>query len=87
MFFEPKRLRGQFLIFRKAVCRFLNKIGFPKDLWCLRSPRQQGSQTHWQKNPGCTGENLLTFYLFQSISMAIQRGSAVCVMGCPKDNS
>ena len=34
-----------------------------------------------------TGENLSTFYLFQSISMAIQKGNAVCVMGCPKDNS
>ena len=25
--------------------------------------------------------------LFQSISMAIQRGNAVCVMGCPKNRS
>ena len=32
-------------------------------------------------------EKLSTFYLFQSISMAIQKGNAVCVMGCPKDNS
>ena len=34
-----------------------------------------------------TGEKLSTFYLFQSISMAIQRGNAVCVMGCPKNRS
>ena len=30
---------------------------------------------HWQ-----------LFFLFQSISMAIQRGKAVCVMGCPKSS-
>ena len=29
------------------------------------------------------GEKLSTFYLFQSISMAIQKGNAVCVIGCP----
>ena len=34
-----------------------------------------------------TSEKLSTFYLFQSISMAIQRGNAVCVMGCVKDTS
>ena len=34
-----------------------------------------------------TWEKLSTFYLFQSISMAIQRGNAICVMGCPKDRS
>ena len=34
-----------------------------------------------------TGEKLSTFYLLQSISMAIQRGNAVCVMGCPKSTS
>ena len=32
-----------------------------------------------------TGEKLSTFYLFQSISIAIQKGNAVCIMGCPKD--
>ena len=31
-----------------------------------------------------TGEKLSTFYLMQSISMAIQKGNAVCVRGCPK---
>ena len=39
-----------------------------------------------KKIQDATGEKLLTFYLFQSISMAIQKGNAVCVMGCPKDN-
>ena len=34
-----------------------------------------------------TVEKLTTFFLFQSISMAIQRGNAVCVMGCPKNRS
>ena len=34
-----------------------------------------------------TGEKLSTFFLFQSISMAIQKGNAVCVMSCPKDIS
>ena len=34
-----------------------------------------------------TAEKLSTFYLLQSISMAIQRGNAVCVMGCPKSTS
>ena len=33
------------------------------------------------------GEKLSSFYPLQSISMAIQRGNAVCVMGCPKDRS
>ena len=28
---------------------------------------------------------LSTFYLYQSISIAIQKDNAVCVMGCPKD--
>ena len=30
------------------------------------------------------GEKLSTFYPKQSISMAIQKGNAVCVRGCPK---
>ena len=34
-----------------------------------------------------TGEKLTTFFLFQSISMAIQKGNAVWVMGCPKNRS
>ena len=34
-----------------------------------------------------TGVKLSTFYLLQSISMAIQQGNAVCVMGCPKSTS
>ena len=34
-----------------------------------------------------TGEKLSTFYLKQSISMAIQKGNAVCVRGCPKKTS
>ena len=34
-----------------------------------------------------TGEKLSTFFLFQSISMAIQKGNAVCIMGCVKDKS
>ena len=32
-----------------------------------------------------TGEKLSSFYLFQSISMAIQKGNAQCVTGCVKD--
>ena len=34
-----------------------------------------------------TGEKLFTFYLMQSISMAIQRGNAAFVRGCPKRTS
>ena len=34
-----------------------------------------------------TGEKLATFYLFQSISMAIQRGNAACVTTCVKERS
>ena len=34
-----------------------------------------------------TGEKLSTFYLFQSISIAIQKGNAACVQGCVKDKS
>ena len=33
------------------------------------------------------GEKLSTFFLFHSISMTIQGGNAVCVMGCPKNIS
>ena len=40
-----------------------------------------------KKIQDATSEKLSTFYLFQSISMAIQRGNAVCVMGCVKDTS
>ena len=32
-----------------------------------------------------TSEKLSTFFLFWSISMAIQKGNAVCVTGCVKD--
>ena len=38
-----------------------------------------------KKIQDATGENFSTFFLFQNISMAIQRGNAV--MGCPKDIS
>ena len=34
-----------------------------------------------------TGEKLATFYLFQRISMAIQRGNAACVTTCVKERS
>ena len=37
-----------------------------------------------KKIQDATGEKLSTFFLFQSISMAIQQGNAVCVMGCSK---
>ena len=33
------------------------------------------------------GEKLSTFYLLQSISMAIQRGNAICVTTCVKNQS
>ena len=34
-----------------------------------------------------TGEKLSTFYLLQSISIAIQQGKAVCAMDCSKEKS
>ena len=34
-----------------------------------------------------TCEKLSIFFPFQSISMAIQQGNAVCVMGCSKNTS
>ena len=34
-----------------------------------------------------TGEKLSTFYLKQRISMAIQKGNAICVRGCLKKTS
>ena len=40
-----------------------------------------------KKNQDATGEKLSTFYLFQSILMAIQWDNAVCVMGCVKEQS
>ena len=30
------------------------------------------------------GEKLSTFYIMQSILMAVQKGNAVCVRGCPQ---
>ena len=47
----------------------------------------QGIKQIVKKIQDATGEKLSTFYLFQSISIAIQKGNAVCVMGCPKDIS
>ena len=41
----------------------------------------------YQTQKDATGEKLSTFYLFQSISMAIQKGNAQCVTGCVKDQS
>ena len=35
-----------------------------------------------KKIQDAAGEKLSTFYLFQSISMAIQKGNEVCFMGC-----
>ena len=40
-----------------------------------------------KKIQDATGEKLSTFYLFQIISMAIQKGNAQCVTGCVKDRS
>ena len=40
-----------------------------------------------RKVQNATGEKLSTFYLLQSISMAIQRGNAICVTTCVKDQS
>ena len=40
-----------------------------------------------KKNQDATGEKLSTFYLLQSISMAIQWGNAICVTTCVKNKS
>ena len=40
-----------------------------------------------QLNTGSYRWKLSTFYLLQSISMAIQQGNTVCVMGWPKSTS
>ena len=40
-----------------------------------------------KKIQDATSKKLSTFYLFQSISMAIQRGNAQWVMGCVEDKS
>ena len=40
-----------------------------------------------KKIQDATGKKLSTFFIFQSISMAIQRGNAVCVTTCVKDRS
>jgi hypothetical protein len=37
-----------------------------------------------KKSQEATGEKLSASFLFQSISMIIQPGKAVCVMGCQK---
>ena len=43
--------------------------------------------TPGKKIQEATGEKLSTFYLMQRISIAIQKGNAVCVRGCPKKDS
>jgi hypothetical protein len=58
-----------------------------RDLRCLWSSSPQANQEDWQKIQEATGEKLCTFYLMQSISMAIQRGNAASVRGCPKRTS
>ena len=40
-----------------------------------------------RKIQNATGEKLSTFYLLQSISMAIQQGNAICVTTCVKEQS
>ena len=40
-----------------------------------------------KKIQDATGERLSTFYLFQSMSMEIQKDNAQCVTGCVKDQS
>merc|ERR1739838_614258 len=40
-----------------------------------------------KKIQDANGEKLSTFYLFQRISIAIQRGNTQCVQGCVKDRS
>ena len=54
-------------------------------LMVLKASSQSSKQA--KKIQEATGEKLSTFFLFQSISMAIQKGNAVCVMGCPKNRS
>ena len=54
---------------------------------CIRNCKKQIVHIYEVKNKTYTGEKLSTFYLFQSISMAIQKGNVVCVMGCVKDTS
>ena len=40
-----------------------------------------------KKIQDATGKKLSTIYLFQRISIAIQKGNAYCVTGCVKDRS
>ena len=40
-----------------------------------------------KKIQDATGEKLSTFYLFQRISIAIQKGNAKCITDCVKDRS
>ena len=71
--------------------QFVRKLSFcahrNRNLWRLWSSSHQANQTDWQKIQEATGEKLSTFYLMQSISVAIQKGNAVCVRGCPKKSS
>ena len=60
--------------------------------WALRSMaltvlKASSWSADRQKNQNATGEKLSTFFLFQSIPMAIHQGTAVCVMGYPKNTS
>ena len=50
----------------------------------LEKKRSKIKQKHGGLN---ISEKLSTFYLLQRISMAIQRGNAICVTTCVKDQS
>ena len=57
--------------------------------YCLWLSSHQANQTDWEKIQEAICEKLSTFYprAEQSISMAIQKGNAVFVRGCPKKTS
>ena len=91
----PNLLRNQSVIFfaiayeiSKSVIPLSNFVPVGIETYGAYGP--QGIKLVKQigkKIQDATGEKLSTFYLFQNISIAIQRGNAQCVQGCVKDRS
>ena len=72
------------------MLKSLNYVLSPTDFWTVGVSELNVLHTYKQigkKIQDATGEKLSTFYLFQRISIAIQKGNAKCVTDCVKDRS
>ena len=68
-----------------ATCQIITILGI--ETYGAYGPRGIKLVKQIGKKIQATGEKLSTFYLFQRISIAIQRGNAQCIQGFVKDRS